>query len=359
MKKLLFFYFLLAIVVSSCSERMEVVKNDTTAMTEKEVSKIGKHQAQNFLSDEQYLQSQDADNDFVNKCDFDFYRPSDLKDKKLPLIIFLHEGAFVTGDKHGFVAEVMSKDLARQGFAVANCNYRLINNPRALVSKESTHRYIMQAAAQIRLGIQNLKQRADLGIDTNKIYVIGWSAGAILANTLLFTDREEALNYVSEGHRNNFIHNDAFDIPLNLAGVVSIGGALMANDIDDEDLATTRCLLIHGTNDDILPMGFDFPLARYRNGINIDLPAIQPTVRVAGQSYGLGFNLHIPSWGPDLFMKGFTSKVYGSAAIMDLSSHKNLSMVEIEGGSHSFFLTDNHFNKNYAMMMQRIKKFIK
>jgi predicted esterase len=358
-KKLFFIVTILGFLVSSCNGRLEVVKNNMKVLGEKELTGGSKYQAALISPNDQYLQSQDADEDFVDKCDFDFYYPNNVRGKKLPLVVYLHEGGFVTGDKSGFVAEAMSKDFARMGFAVANCNYRLINNPRALVSKESTHRYIMQAVAQVRLGIRNLKLRADeLHIDTNKVYVIGWSAGGVIANTLLFTDREEALSYVAPGHRNNFIHNDAFDIPLNLAGVVSIGGALMADDVDDEDLVNTRCLLIHGTNDDMLPMGIDYPLQRFRKEANIDLPALLPMLTAGNNVFGLNFKIHIPSWMNQAVMNGFTTKVYGSSAILDLSNHKNLSMIEIKDGSHVFFMTDEHFNQNYKTMMKRIQKFI-
>jgi acetyl esterase/lipase len=361
-KKLFFMLITLGFLLSSCSERHEFIKNKTEVLSEKEMRGMGKYTALDVMTNEVYHQSDDADEDITNKCEFDFYRPEELKGKVLPLVIFLHEGAFVTGNKNGFVPKKISKDLARMGYAVANMNYRLINNPRALMSKEATHRYLMQSVAQVRLGIQELKKMAtkDLLIDTSKIYVMGWSAGGIIANSLLFTDREEALNYVSSGHRNNFIHNEAFDIPLNLAGVISIGGALMANDVDDQELKKSRCLMFHGTNDDMIPIGNERPLKRYTKGPTIDLSVIKPKIETNdGKKISFGFDFHIPDLVPQIAVRLLTSEVYGSEAILDMSGSKNIQLIEIKDGSHAFFLSENHFNENYKQMMKRIKDFIK
>lgn len=360
MRIILFLLITLTLLTSCNEKKLQIVKNDVRTLSAKELTRMGQYTVLEVLSNDVYHQSDDADKDPNGKCTYDFYRPKELRGKKLPLVIFLHEGGFVFGDRTDFVPTKMCKDLARAGFAVANMNYHLINNPRALISKEATHRYIMEAVAEVRLGIQNLKQQADdLVIDTNKIYVMGWSAGGAIANALLFTDREEALNYVASEHRNDFKHNDAFDVPLHLAGVIAIGGCLMADDADDTDLENTKCLLVHGTEDDMIPSGYDYPLKRYGKGINADLPVVTPTIKVGGQTISLGFNLHTPDWMSELVMNAFTTKVYGSRAIWDLVENPNVTMLEVKGGSHDFFLTDASFNENYKSIFKVIQRFIK
>lgn len=73
------------------------------------------------------------------------------------------------------------------------------------------------------------------------------TAGGIIATHLAYTDKDEAFSYVAPKHRNNFVNNEAFDIPLNLAGIVSISGCIMQTHVDDEAVANTKLLMIHRT----------------------------------------------------------------------------------------------------------------
>jgi predicted esterase len=361
MKKAIF--LLLAIVFfTSCQDDMkfESIQSDDTVLTTKELNQNANYTATLVLHDEVYHQSTDADRDVNTKCDFDYYRPTERKGEVLPVVVVLHEGAFLSGNNSDFVAEKMSKDFARSGYAVANMNYRLINNLRVLVSKEATRRYIMEAVAHVRLGIQHLRQNADnLLIDTSRIYVIGWSSGAIIANSLVYTDRDEAFSYVAPKHRNNFNNNEIFDAPLHLAGIVSIGGALlMQNHVDDEDVANTKILMIHGTVDDMVPIGEGTPCERYQKGNDIELPTFSPTLKIGNQTYSIGSEINIPDWMSERIVKTVLSPVYGSRAIFNLTESPNVKMIEIEGGNHAFFLTNGAFNANYNAIKTRIENFI-
>ena len=53
----------------------------------------------------------------------DVYRPKALEGKKLPVIVSVHGGAWVYGDKERYQYYCM--DLAKRGFAVVNFTYRL------------------------------------------------------------------------------------------------------------------------------------------------------------------------------------------------------------------------------------------
>src|ERR1700681_3231818 len=58
----------------------------------------------------------------------DLYAPK--KAKNVPLIIWIHGGAFLFGSKEGFPVEPVPLHLLLDGYAVASINYRL--SPEAL-----------------------------------------------------------------------------------------------------------------------------------------------------------------------------------------------------------------------------------
>ena len=103
---------------------------------------------------------------------FDLYRP--ISAEPTPLMIFIHGGGFVSGDK----SEINKDDhaatrdsLLRAGVSVASMNYRFLDDTRI--------DHIMTDSSQIMLYLQNNAQ--SLGIDPDKIGVYGTSAGGGIA----------------------------------------------------------------------------------------------------------------------------------------------------------------------------------
>lgn len=88
------------------------------------------------------------------------------KAKKLPVIISIHGGAFVYGQKETYKFYLMS--LAQRGFAVVNFNYRLAPEykfPAALEDADAVVHWVMDNASKYNL-------------DAKNIFMVGDSAGA-------------------------------------------------------------------------------------------------------------------------------------------------------------------------------------
>lgn len=98
----------------------------------------------------------------------DVYRPADAAGK-LPVIISVHGGGWVYGDKDLYQHYCMS--LAQRGFAVVNFSYRLA--PR--------YRYPAQMNDINKVIRWTLKHGKEYGIDTRHVFLVGDSAGAHLA----------------------------------------------------------------------------------------------------------------------------------------------------------------------------------
>ena len=98
----------------------------------------------------------------------DVYRPKQAQGEELPVIINVHGGAWMYGDKERYQYYAMS--LAQRGFAVVNFTYRLAPEhkfPAQLEDLNLVCKWIMKRAGRFHF-------------DTERIFGVGDSAGAHL-----------------------------------------------------------------------------------------------------------------------------------------------------------------------------------
>ena len=115
----------------------------------------------------------------------DVYRPKAEMSRNLPVIVSVHGGGWVYGDKELYQYYCMS--LAQRGFAVVNFTYRLAPEykfPAPLEDTNAVMEWIYENAP-------------DYGLDVEHIYMLGDSAGAnILAlYTAICTNPSYAANF--------------------------------------------------------------------------------------------------------------------------------------------------------------------
>ena len=102
----------------------------------------------------------------------DVYRPSDAQGP-LPVIIDVHGGGWVYGDKYVYQYYCMS--LAQRGFAVVNFSYRLAPDhvfPAGMQDMDAVVRFV-------------LSNSGTYGFDLSNVFLVGDSAGAHM--TLMYT----------------------------------------------------------------------------------------------------------------------------------------------------------------------------
>lgn len=126
----------------------------------------------------------------------DVYRPKGAEKSsvlaKLPVIVIVHGGAWVYGDKD--VYQFYGMSLARRGFAVVNYSYRLAPEkkfPASMQDTEKVFRWIVDNAEQY-------------GFDTQNVFAVGDSAGAHLLALYAsaVTNAEYAKNFPFIGKKN-------------------------------------------------------------------------------------------------------------------------------------------------------------
>ncbi len=115
----------------------------------------------------------------------DVYRPKKERGNRLPVIVSIHGGGWVYGDKELYQFYCMS--LAERGFAVVNFTYRLAPESKFPAQLEDTN-LVMKWV---------FENGAEYGFDLENIFMVGDSAGAHLLGlyTAICTSPEYAAQF--------------------------------------------------------------------------------------------------------------------------------------------------------------------
>lgn len=166
---------------------------------------------------------------------FDLYQPQNDTASNRPLVIVVHGGAFVSGSKDDQTQPIVGycDSLAARGYVVASIDYRI-----GLVLKDVKNQLIIDSLdfkRAIQWGVEDLQNALryfkthakEYKIDSNKIFIIGNSSGAILALHAAMEKEER------------------------VSGIVSLWGGTI-DSVRVKNI-TASVLLVHGTNDNIIP----------------------------------------------------------------------------------------------------------
>ncbi|MBC8312379.1 MAG: carboxylesterase family protein [Candidatus Marinimicrobia bacterium] len=188
--------------------------------------------------------------------DMDMYFPENEYESNRPLIIVVHGGAFFSGDNNLDDVTALSISAAKRGYVVANINYRLGLN---VLDQQSCVRAIYRGTQDGSAVVRHFRENySEYGIDPEKIYMWGSSAGAFIAHHLAFMDDDDRPSSTYGGfgipdlgcldcEGNSYNHSR---IPN---AIIGCWGALLdLNYIDANDSVPT--LMFHGTVDLVVPI---------------------------------------------------------------------------------------------------------
>jgi len=204
----------------------------------------------------------------------DLYQPEGDTATNRPAIVFIHGGAFVSGNKNHDDMMAFCDTFARKGYVTVTINYRLGMYP---TNPASCTRAVYRGLQDGRTAVRFLRANAALfGIDAEKIYMAGSSAGGFIAlHDIYMNDPSEkpaeagSFTYTNPLFPfNQILAPDLgnYDIGNNLSFngmpdiIVNLWGALEHTDlITAEDI--TPVLLIHGTDDQVVPFNIGSPFS--------------------------------------------------------------------------------------------------
>lgn len=221
-------------------------------------------------SEVQYSSAAPVGSDDPDPLYFDFYEPAGDTMAYRPLVITVFGGAFVAGDRTWCDMVAYAESLSHYGYAVASIDYRLL--PVYRITETNFIRAAYMAAQDVSAAVRFFKGNCDTyRIDTNRIFVIGNSAGTIASMHCVWMDDNERPEETFEdsgflgigGHSDlGGVHTSGFPEYLsyspNIAGLVAQWGGILDTNIVGNDDQTPICL-IHGTADETVSFYYGAP----------------------------------------------------------------------------------------------------
>ena len=192
----------------------------------------------------------------------DVYTPDGDIEMMRPLIIFAHGGSFVGGSKTGADVVPLCNDFARMGYATASIQYRLgipFTFELELPATEAVVRGYHDMKAAIRYMRKTVAEDGNPhGIDADKIYIAGVSAGGFIALHLAYMDElselPEILDLTLEGLTGG-LEGDSGNLGYSseVNAIVNICGAI--GDVEWINSGDEPLLSFHGPMDTTVPYG--------------------------------------------------------------------------------------------------------
>jgi len=123
----------------------------------------------------------------------DIYIPNGDTVTNRPLIIFLHGGSFLGGDKAQTECVDFCTEFAKKGYVTASPNYRYADDAQSFaLFQEEQYKTVLKSVSDIKGAIRYFRHSFangnPYGIDENAIFIGGSSAGAVAALHLAYID---------------------------------------------------------------------------------------------------------------------------------------------------------------------------
>lgn len=190
----------------------------------------------------------------IEELKLDIIYPS--KAKKLPLIVNMHGGTFLNGSKQGLTK--FSEQLAKQGFIVANLEYRqgFDRSPENFQAgiTQAVYRAQQDAAAALRWLVHHAH---DFFIDTSWLFVGGESAGGVTSLGLAYASQRDWDFIFPPMHpKLGAIDSSGNDLTdqYHIRGVINLWGGIADTAlISPQEMKATPAILFQSVNDQVIP----------------------------------------------------------------------------------------------------------
>jgi alpha-beta hydrolase superfamily lysophospholipase len=191
----------------------------------------------------------------------DLYQPLADTLSERPLIILIHDGAFYVGSKQCPTTKLLATQLAKTGYVVACIDYRLGFKLLSNDVERAGYKAVQDAHAALRY-FSHFAEK--YGIDPSQVYVAGTSAGGVTAMNLAFLDNDERPESVRSAKKSEDLGKiestgNSYINSFKIKAVGNLWGGISDINVIDPD-EKIPVLSVHGTDDDIVPFNYDYPL---------------------------------------------------------------------------------------------------
>jgi para-nitrobenzyl esterase len=189
------------------------------------------------------------------------YQPVGDTARQRPLIILAHGGSFMHGNRRSDCIPALCRELASRGFVVASIDYRL-TNLAGMASKRHAYAAIIKAVADgrnsVRWFVNNAARENTYGINPDRIFFGGSSAGGILAEQLAYITAAAKCPSPLCKVATKFLP-DSGALPAHaIRGCISLAGAVLDTNLVCR--SAPPILHIQGDADYVVPFGCKRPV---------------------------------------------------------------------------------------------------
>ncbi|MBC8048385.1 MAG: carboxylesterase family protein [Fimbriimonadaceae bacterium] len=236
-----------------------------------------------------------------NTFDIAFPIPSEDPLNKKPLVILVHGGGFLSGDKANLGDDII--EFAKRGYVAVSLNYRLgwdggIQPSTCTGDPESLARAEYMATQDVKAALRYLVENAgEYEIDTAQIFIGGFSAGGMAVLNSVFTSQSEydALHPWLKNELGG-LDNSTNDIKVNysIKGVLNMWGAI----VDIDHITASEKIPVasfYGTEDQIIPAESGHIYGCTDNNYEIISGSVGITNKL--QELGICYQLHTNTGG--------------------------------------------------------------
>ncbi|WP_162910688.1 alpha/beta hydrolase [Hymenobacter oligotrophus] len=184
------------------------------------------------------------------------YEPTGDTVRRRPLIVFAHEGAFLTGNRDDAFMNAICTRMAQLGYVAASIDYRLGFFPLdSLNVGQAALRATQDMRASIRFFRRDAATARQYRVHPSYIFAAGSSAGGFMALQVGYLDKpSEVPSYINlnslgglEGNSGNLGYSSR------VAGVINLCGAL--GSLSWLEPGNVPLCSVHGTADGVVPYG--------------------------------------------------------------------------------------------------------
>ena len=210
--------------------------------------------------------------------EMDVYEPKGDVAEKRPVVIICHGGAFIAGEKDSDQQSVEYADsLAARGYVTASLGYRLgvlmhsSGDTTFVIDSSDFARSVYKALQDVHAAVRYFRANSEkYRIDTNKIYIVGNSAGAMMGLENIYAQSKSDFPSIVDKGAQLLPQEDGSDDFDTVAlggldqygakgvggvanGVVALWGAV--HDLNIIKNSKVPVFLAHGDSDRVMPFG--------------------------------------------------------------------------------------------------------
>ncbi len=267
----------------------------------------------------------------------DLYEPQNDAVLQRPLVIFIHGGSLISGDKANM--SLFCSDFAQRGYVAVTINYRLgIEAPKGVTTiLEELLRGVQDTKAAVRY----LRSKAaDYRIDTSKIFLAGSSAGSMIAVQYAYWNENEippGVNQTRWGDIDGTSGTPGYS--TDVKGIVNYCGAIVDPSwIDAGD--ATPVANFHGLLDTVVPpdsgVSTDFEICLY-GGVRVSRMAMKLGIYDQASFFPL-----MGHGGNEDSLRVFSANFFYSLMVLAASAPQDFSSMDLSPASLRLFRYDDY-----------------